>query len=1640
MAERNISAYTRPRYIESAFSQTVYVGVLKTPTLSLNGTSATTTGLLSWGNIDDNTSYYELWVSYNGGAWELYDDNIFYPAASYQLNGALADGTYKFKIRATAVITDPDTYVTASYYSAFSNETFEFTVVTLDTPVLQDITGTSQYYWAAITNADYYRFAITKDNATTSVITILAADRPTAADPYILDYNEAGVYTLVATAYNNNPFLYHNSLESESKTYTVIKLNTPVLDDDEFTADPPVIYWSTIQYASGYDIYLNNVLVMENHSSLNYNYTNDIADFPGVYDFSGKIKAVVANQVQYSNPKYLPSEFSNEITWGVLPDPVIAFSTETGRDNVILITNYSLLQNTQLLEIYDGNTLMDTVPLTESYELTTEVERIFNIRMKAISNDPHMTDSGLSNLLTYQVVRLRTPMLVDNSQADSTVLSISWNAIVNADFYDVYINGVVSASTSGVTYNVELPVGNSSIYIIARSNAYRYLDSYRSNIITRVQDPLSQYLVKINDLSYEVSVPFVFTETLDETMDTAVISTVPLGTKTPFEAYEEVDIIASSLAGDENITEYKQLPGFPKHMILAQDDVEEIVIGDTSKYIHHLNLIERTKLLETELMPDFSITQPMEYAQAVNELKGDFIIPDYGGNYIWKNSDPNRLAQYTQRTFLTYCGSTYHFIDGLNDQSIRGELFSIVHKGDSVYLPYETSTSFDIFYSYVYFMELLTTLGLVSTPSSSATYNSLTDYGIKLKKTYKYRNHNDSYDPVEGFNEHVIATYTDGIQHEWDTSSIDVGIYDLILEVTIDENDLKVLRNKMYDSDWRALHDGTDQLLDVVPQFMYPTTVIDAAGAYVPYGLGCAAAPIPRPSLPDWWNETKVYRVVWKNVTITNIGSYNADDIIPFESKSIKEAIDKALLVCKPIGVNRNTTPKYTLDPKFDYLGNYTERVLDSKLRKVNYHPCPELKFQNQKSLYEVLLEIGRLFYGIPRLGCYDENDIWQPNMITFDVLDQATINAANASTFVDQNTMESSTSTIDNHNTGFISKLSNVVNNEYYEVYPAGDLWITPRSGSESDPLANKDNMSIVLDRPIYRIVDIIVKNFDPNQPDRSVSIKQFVTESTIFQSLTNNMEGKGTSIYYSQGDNKIEGLGNIPRALEAQAAMGLDPTWYVISLIVSVCSGNVSVLTINDRVDSLQYKVLYIPYVDNTIYTEQSNIAGLKNQNYKTLNQENNIITDSSFGKSAQTQVERLGNNTITKSFVNVDVNALPKLGQIKEFDGYKYYADVITYKFNNSSIEAETSFSRNFNKINERVGIDAMYRLFRIYADDYVDRSININRYCYLSKSSYSTSAGTMQNTSYRLVSEIKNSFNNGSNKSVPNIKPDSLYVRNMNEDSTRLQYNMYATGALTNVPAIVIPVNYNTYNNSISLSAEMKDNYAAGVSTVKWDSTSNKWVVDSYNKQKIQHDARYVDTNGENPVMGFTLFRYTDDTKLGITGDTYPIANYLTSGISNLNESIYSEKIKVDKDNKERIKFNYQLHFLTYDKNLTIHSGILSRLFKNDDRFGASGEGTVDSPRYVLFKGDISKQDKLLNTKVLIGSFASFSNSRNRITIAQQTITSDSDYDGYALVWNDGSIIYSYKQSISSGSFTIPRMYMNFSDNKVSYKNS
>jgi len=53
---------------------------------------------------------------------------------------------------------------------------------------------------------------------------------------------------------------------------------------------------------------------------------------------------------------------------------------------------------------------------------------------------------------------------------------------------------------------------------------------------------------------------------------------------------------------------------FYRYMIVESDEVNEIYIGSETRYTHKIVLIDATKLLETELMPNMTFTQPIKNA------------------------------------------------------------------------------------------------------------------------------------------------------------------------------------------------------------------------------------------------------------------------------------------------------------------------------------------------------------------------------------------------------------------------------------------------------------------------------------------------------------------------------------------------------------------------------------------------------------------------------------------------------------------------------------------------------------------------------------------------------------------------------------------------------------------------------------------------------------------------------------------------------------------------------------------------------------------------------------------------------------------------------------------------------------------
>lgn len=316
-------------------------------------------------------------------------------------------------------------------------------------------------------------------------------------------------------------------------------------------------------------------------------------------------------------------------------------------------------------------------------------------------------------------------------------------------------------------------------------------------------------------------------------------------------------------------------------------------------------------------------------------------------------------------------------------------------------------------------------------------------------------------------------------------------------------------------------------------------------------------------------DKLKPYRVEWNKITITERPT---EAMLSKGTITVREALGKVLDVVNNQfyvkGDSVKSAPTFTLDQTIFKNGDGTDKYSNIE--------CPEMTFEKGKSLWDALLEIGRLFGGIPRL--------LQGNIVSFDILkDMAHPINGNTDYAPDKNEPEEMESQITNHTTGYISQLSNMIPNGALSVFPSANLWITPRSQSESDPYVTRTNMSIVLDRNIFKIFDLRITNFNASNPGEELSLLPYVYEKSIFDTLNNDSDGKGLAIYWKKGDNKIYGLGIIPQANEMYAAWGWASDKYVIQNILS----KLGYSNLSD-VSSFKYKVWYIPYTDARVYTE--------------------------------------------------------------------------------------------------------------------------------------------------------------------------------------------------------------------------------------------------------------------------------------------------------------------------------------------------------------------------------------------------------------------------------------------------------------------
>lgn len=577
----------------------------------------------------------------------------------------------------------------------------------------------------------------------------------------------------------------------------------------------------------------------------------------------------------------------------------------------------------------------------------------------------------------------------------------------------------------------------------------------------------------------------------------------------------------------------------------------------------------------------------------------------------------------------------------------------------------------------------------------------------------------------------------------------------------------------------------------------------------------------------------------------------------------------------------RSEPQKFTLDP-----------VFAAKYADV---PSPEFSFTRQ-TLFEALLTVGGYIHAIPRLN---------GNVVTFDELggdDEIDLTNFPKQVYCDKvQTINDFCSTIDSP----AQNLLNTQDRVRGAITELGNDYITVRA-EEGEVIVDADTAIIRTSLPINQIVKLEC-GFIDGQTDPVGDITPYVYEAAEYDVLsgywgTYYPYSKGWALRYSQGDNKITGLGfklNYPTSLESALN---NPS--IINIIQAVTGIKISSTTIN----KLAFKVTYVPVVTSRVTQRKpyGDVGGANNgagwDNNLVYNQGGNVVESSFYGSKMMGAIARLGNEVEQRTYDFKRYSQLPKCGQ--KLDG-KYIARVDA-EYDITRIRATLTLTKDFNMLSEYVGLNSNIRLYDISEKQSVDRFINYSENIYVGDDVEKTSTNPILSGLWYMM---------WATLGTQSERISGIMINGLDKDGNGIGH------------PVVLPVVSFGFGNSLVFSASMYDNYGAGYQN------SNNYTVGTSEADReykgVQRLVPYADGLGEVEYILFQMFKdgwnpTAAAQEEGGYANLYP--QYIEGSIDGVSStpsndpatlvgiSTGTNGLVVEKDSREALNLVYQVHFV------------------------------------------------------------------------------------------------------------------------------
>lgn len=714
-------------------------------------------------------------------------------------------------------------------------------------------------------------------------------------------------------------------------------------------------------------------------------------------------------------------------------------------------------------------------------------------------------------------------------------------------------------------------------------------------------------------------------------------------------------------------------------------------------------------------------------------------------------------------------------------------------------------------------------------------------------------------------------------------------------------------------------------------------------------------------------NYTIVYRYnshVYATYTV-----YAVQNTVPKEPYTITQVINRILNA----GLGR-LNGYFTLDP-----------AIASAWANI---PAPEFEITG-KTLYEALLMVGgyRTIQAIPRLGPTpgSPND-WEFNFITFDSLNGAEVwtpPVPKLDYHYEQNA--------NSYCGGIESYVDNFVDNTGNGTV---GLPFPTTVRTESTELIIDDNYAIIPTKfPIYK-VNTLTQAYINSSGSQVGDITPFVFEYSEYSKLTSYIgqfpTAKQFAFYYIQGQPNIYGLCLKP---ETATTLGIAIQQMAAVQIAENKSGQK--YNSSNGIAAFAYMVNYTPMSSRRLRQYRPYQDAYPNNNMLYYNQSANIVDSRNYGGRMKAELARIGNPTEIETYRLSALSQIPKAGMLK--DG-KYISQV-NWEIGMDYIKVSIYLVKNYNRLNEYIGINSMQRFYEVSEKQATKRTCNYSYFCTVGKRDTS---GQGFSLTYYANSQLSGMLR-GTITGASNSKVGYALVQALAEDGTDIQ------------SLLAMEVVSNAFGNSVCFYIAFADNYSAG----------NQALYNA-SARKLQRAVPYGDEYGALNKLNILLLpnayakstSYSDQVSTSTQTAFCDGLPSVSSGDFPLADTFYKlaqfDTPVIDKNGGESLAVEVQIHFQANQDNIVIGSALAqyNPLVAND----------IPQISYVALPYEIQPLQETIPTSDVTTYKVTTPEGLHTSTGAYMngvTNTTGQTAQSWACVTSDGEIIFAVNQQLANG---------------------